>query len=374
MQVVTSQSLTQFLREAVPLESGRTPGAAVQFPDINPGWLRPNDIYLQLAPPSALESALESVTGVAKTIGDVLTGGLVITTIEEAAPDPARRAVAQARARDDKALAERESTITAAQGRETFETRQGLSVVGAKVVETRGKHNQQFDLFEENGAFHVRGHHNAPQTVLLRLDNGNWIGSVIIPEFVGTIVVENGVAVSARYLAARTSNRYFRDEFEAVTPLLSRWSALMSQGRTADARELERAADKLRQGKHSDPSLGIFASYAYERAGQIAEIDSIAGYFARARQPVPYDVAMLSTHSMVAHPGWLAIELTNAPATAVAGTFPLMTEGWTFLDPEDAVVPRELFAIRSGLLPSLWTTFRPAEGAALADLIDKGVV
>ena len=49
-----------------------------------------------------------------------------------------------------------------------------------------------------------------------------------------------------------------------------------------------------------------------------------------------------------------------------------MTQGWSFLDPEDGLISRELFELRRGLLPSLWTTFRETEGIRVAGLIREG--
>jgi hypothetical protein len=69
------------------------------------------------------------------------------------------------------------------------------------------------------------------------------------------------------------------------------------------------------------------AAYAYERAGDLEEIDSIAAYFARESQPIPLDVAMLSTKLIVKDAqGHLSIETAfpnKSPTVAmVAVSFP----------------------------------------------------
>jgi hypothetical protein len=78
---------------------------------------------------------------------------------------------------------------------------------------------------------------------------------------------------------------------------------------------------------------------------------------------------MLSTKPIVDRK---TITSSSGRTIGVAGSFPLMTQGWSFLDPEDNYVPRELFELRRGLLPSLWTTFRDTAGANLAALIQNG--
>lgn len=49
-----------------------------------------------------------------------------------------------------------------------------------------------------------------------------------------------------------------------------------------------------------------------------------------------------------------------------------MTQGWSFLDPEDKFVTPAMMKLRHGLLPSLWTTLREKEGKQLAKLIHEG--
>jgi hypothetical protein len=79
--------------------------------------------------------------------------------------------------------------------------------------------------------------------------------------------------------------------------------ALMHQGRFGDLNDLKKLGDQLRQYKHVNPSLGILAAYAYERAGDLKAIDSVTTYFAQAGQPVPFDVALLSTKDASAEDG-----------------------------------------------------------------------
>ncbi len=76
-----------------------------------------------------------------------------------------------------------------------------------------------------------------------------------------------------------------------------------SLGQTADYAELKQSAEQFREYKHRNPSLGILAAYAYERAGIIDQIDDIADWFAEVGQPIPFDVAMLSTHRIKKEPG-----------------------------------------------------------------------
>lgn len=128
----------------------------------------------------------------------------------------------------------------------------------------------------------------------------------------------------------------------------------MQQGRVGDY-------DELKHFEKFSPSLGIIAAYAYDRVGNLEAIDdiAIADYVAESRalrsQPITFDVALLSTSLPV--------------STEVAGAFPFMTQGWSILDQEKEFVRPEIFALRQGLLPALWTTLRSEEGNKAATLL-----
>jgi hypothetical protein len=291
-------------------------------------------------------------------------------------PATAELMVSVATDRLDADASANEALLASAIGRRGFETAQGLSIVGARAVAAVVHGEDVADLFEENGTHHVRGHRRGqPQTTLIKLENGNWIAACILPDFVGTIVVKDGVAVSVRY-RPDLHGRFHSEAFKHVAGLVNRWTALMQQGRFGNYGELETAAESLRQYKHSDPSLGVLAAYAYERAGNLAQIDDIAWWFAQEDQPIPFDVALLSTSDMTLLNGVHHIEAKglsgNTSRGTVAGSFPYLTQGWSFLDPDDKAIHPALFDLRKGLLPALCTTLRVEEGDKVANLVHRG--
>jgi hypothetical protein len=356
-RAVTSSHLATFLEDVVPLESGKTPGAQVQFPEVSSGWRNPKDVYIGFDRDPADIPSPE------------FKGPLLEFRINRRfKPSAAREAVERAEQNIDAEKNKAEALFAASRGRESFETRQGLTIIGAKPINVVSRNDGQTDLFWENNAPHVRGHGGGPQTVMIELENKNWISACIIPEFVGTVVVVDGVAASVNYLPAGHFP-FGREVFDEIAPIVNRWMALMNQGRVGSYAELKQAAEKLRQHKHYNPSLGILAAYAYERAGDIPEIDSIVEYFFGMGQFIPFDIAVLSTKPVARIHEDFIIPWGNGSPARVAGSFPLMTQGWSFLDPEDGLISRELFELRRGLLPSLWTTFRETEGIRVAGLL-----
>ena len=386
---VTSSKLADYLESEVPKESGETPGAAPQRPDTQSGWRHPNDVYLRLpiASPGSNDTYLrlptDSPTESLQRISEPHREGghkdFKRPRDNKRRPEKepqfskrARDAVARVERLNEKVLKANEALFAAGQERGGFDTGHGLKLVGGKPVAVTVRRGEQSNLFREKRCANISAESEKPLSILIELDNGNRIAGCILPQFVGTIVVKDGLAASVNYAPARYSN-FPRKSFEHIAPMLNRWTALMHQGRFGDYKELEQVADQVRKYKHLNPTLGIIAAYAYERTGNLHEIDRVAGHFAQAHQPVPFDVALLSTKPVRRTRQGPTIEL-DAGRQPVAGSFPLMTQGWSYLDREDEFVHSSLFEVRGGLLPALWTTFRGKEGKRLAELVYQGEI
>ena len=109
--------------------------------------------------------------------------------------------------------------------------------------------------------------------------------------------------------------------------------------------------------KGIDPTLGIYAAYAYHQIGLIDQIRSVADYMrddlARA---LPFDVAML-LRMPDAQPEKLQ------PGVAVPFC-PMLTQGWALLPAKCVNLPPNIDAAGRHLARSLWTLFE-AEGVRL---------
>lgn len=385
LSVVTSARLATFLEENVPLRSGEIAGAVVQMPDANPGWRAPRDVYLTLLEQPKLQGGQrpKPPPPVHSPAPAPAPSSPVAFPSQAPAPAPVRAVAvtpsARLRTELDAAVRANQTAFAAAEGRAGFETGQGLTVVGANAMGFAVRAGKKADLFREGGHDHVRGHGGAPQPVLVVLENDRWIGALILPEFVATIVIREGAAASVSYAPAR--NGIYPPQPPEVMDTVHHWTALMHQGRSADSAGLRRAADLLRIYKYANPALGVLAAYAYERAGNLHGIDDVLRSFATVGYPVPFDVALLSSASLRSRDGRISAQLVNDPEVAVAGSFPLLTQGWALLDADDpsldeplrAAVAR-LIELRRGLVPSLWTTLDGHHGVTLAGLILNGSI
>ncbi|QOZ33266.1 hypothetical protein XH92_17635 [Bradyrhizobium sp. CCBAU 53421] len=255
-------------------------------------------------------------------------------------------------------------------GRESFETHQGLTVVGASITEVVAPKGKQFDCFLESGLWHVRGY-GEPHSVAVKTDRNFWIAATLLPEFVATLVVGEKGVESLNYAPPRSSPE--REASLRSEKIVAEWNAFLSVDRRTIPREWKGFAEEARQMKHINPALGILAAYAYERSGSIDEIANIAWHFAYRNGFVPFDVmALLSAYgdpdAMIRAQGhWTPDKIV------VAGGFPALTQGWSILDIESDA-SAELVHLRAGLIDSVWTTFDDERGSRFADLVQQGEI
>ncbi|WP_428422819.1 hypothetical protein [Methylibium sp.] len=366
-QVVPSRPLRMHLANAVPEAAAAVSIALKQDPDVRVESALPkflSDVTESAEPARSLtglgasEDRAELLPGLAGTIGRFQsrllndpTPFMARTPNLEAMPDPV-------------GLRGQMSAILDAKGRVSFETRTGFTVhgVGVRSAVVTGTGS---DVFEEAGAFQVRVHEDyrknayVPRAALIRFADGRAVVLCVLPGYVGTVVVENGRVVTVNYTPARGSRNY--REYEHVAEQLELRRAFVAVAARhgsfrPDRGPAARHARYLRVLKRVDPTLGIYAAYAYAQAGDARGVESVFQYMRDEPEPVPFDVAMLALQSSTA-----AQVMLNYPPW-----MPMLTQGWTLLGRFEDVMPPILRTARQHLLPSLWSTFAP-EGADMLE-------
>ncbi len=357
-RAVTAHQLADYLWEAVPEESDRTPGAAVQWPDCDP----------RSRPPQVLSEL------VAAALPDASPRPPIFPRFEATDATDARFDLHVAPAPDERARSRFDAIameLGGIEGRPSFETGSGLTVLGARVAEAFTSFGPA-DWFEEGGRDVLRGPGDAAGSVMFRLTDDRWVLTGLFPGFLGTILVGKTGVEHVSYLPAPGS-RFHQDLADGGTTesglrtAIGRAAAAVKHGSFDLAvGEAMEAGDLLRRYKHLNPTLGIFAAYAYDRAGARDQISSVAGYFLELNEFVPYDVAMLARNPWEPAPFGALFPAQAAPA------FPMLTQGWAYL-PNDSL-PEPIAAARECLLPSLWATALGDGARALAEAIQTGEI
>jgi hypothetical protein len=104
----------------------------------------------------------------------------------------------------------------------------------------------------------------------------------------------------------------------------------------------------MQDAKCSDPTLAVYAAYAYSDLGRRDLIRQMGSYMIAELGARLFDIAML------------ARELDGAATgrdPAVLGFAPLLSQGWALLDAYRIRLPMSLQGLREMLVPSVWTMF-----------------
>ena len=363
-KVITSMGLANWLEKAVPLQSGRIPGASVQYPSITTGWHEPNDEYAELTTAEETSANMAAGAGGRRLLNWNQPLSKLGLTERRAIRNATLARVAESKASREKLVSERMEAFLASNDRGSAAPGHSLTVFGAQIVEVVTPPGASADLIEQPGVWHIHGH-GAPHSVALRTGDGLWIAATLLPMYNGTIVVGNEGVESLNYAPPRDSSEWeLNRESERM---VARWSALLSVGRMSNTVELTAFADEVREFKHVNPAFGILAAYAYERSGRIDEVASVAWYFIERNMFVPFDVWSLLVNygdpmKLIARHGCVSEN------PIVAGGFPLLTRGWSFFDPDNDW-QADLARLRTGLRDSVWTTFNAQAGATFARMV-----
>jgi hypothetical protein len=196
-------------------------------------------------------------------------------------------------------------------------------------------------------------------SVLIELADGSGTVVAVLPGFVGAIVVQEGGIVSVSYSPSREGGRGFEDSRSQrrLAQLRANAAAAAKLGvfRADDSAAAVRLADDIRMLKAIDPTLGLYAAYAYEQAGRLDQIRSIAEIMRGDFELLLFDIAMLTSLEPV--------EIV-ARGGFIVPFCPMLSQGWNFLVATGARIPEPAREAGRHLRQALWTTFDP-EGVGI---------
>lgn len=230
----------------------------------------------------------------------------------------------------------------------------GFLVIGATVINrSRGE-----SLNSAGGTFMSLDQERPglQKTCFVQIENGTIYPLAVLPGYIGTAIFKEGILLNVNYTPSQNSPKY--DEYLHLHEEIERRRALIavhSKNGTfridGNNSYLIEAASYYRYLKEFDPTLGVYASYAYLQAGNTRGVESVYQYMAREPEPVLYDVALLRD-----------ICLNNLELTSVreAASFcPVLAQGWSYLALSKYGYNFIIQDFAQHLIPGLWTSFRP---------------
>lgn len=266
-----------------------------------------------------------------------------------------------------KDIAQNITALRNANGRASFETRTGFTIIGATEVEYFLPNDAHCDLFEEDGAIQIRVYEQPlARTLFLQMKDGTLIPLAILPGFIGTVVFKNGILINVNYVPSRQTPKYAvmqelqSEELEHRRALVATSAGFGTFKLEGDMMEVINQASYLRNIKAIDPTMGLYAAYAYAQAGSEEDVQSVYDYMMREPEPVLHDVYMLAR---ISSPDITSNQLT-------APFCPVLTQGWSYLSIDPTLVSTEVQELAKYLVPGLWTTFNPKALDHIKNLIN----
>ena len=151
-------------------------------------------------------------------------------------------------------------------------------------------------------------------------------------------------------------------ELRAIVATAAKFGVFRIQGDNNERKEKARQiGDTIRMGKGADPTLGLYAAYAYNDADSIEQVRSVQAFMYGNLHVHLFDIAML------------AGDLNGRAVRGDVVPFcPMLSQGWEFLRVKDVRMPESVREIRNHLVPALWTTFDPRGMEMVSDALKNG--
>lgn len=252
-----------------------------------------------------------------------------------------------------------------------FKTGWGFKVAGARVTAVYGHrlrvvvtHEADFDLVLLDGA-------RRPATnAVLAFDNGTCVVLPALHEYMAGLTFLDRELVNVSYDPMDTSPRWetFQMRRQEIWQLRSVAAAASAMGtfRLPAGAAGAQAARRMQLNKAYDPTLALYAAYAYRDQGKLDRLHDMAGYQADDLGLMLFDVAMLARRIDGKRSGDRGKIFPFAP---------LLSQGWALLLAHDLELPPAFAPIRDGVITdSLWTLYDNDCLDALREVIERGDV
>lgn len=213
-----------------------------------------------------------------------------------------------------------------------------------------------------DGTTRIRSIPSIKSSVFIKLESD--IGTVVgnFPGYVCNVIVNERRIISVSYYPNPQYNSLSESRLErlfityANVAAVSHFNSFEIEGtREERIRKGEALGDAIRIDKSVDPTLGIYAAYAYLQAGLLNDVQSVDDFMFTTRL---FDVAMLAGR----------LDESHYPFVEVAPCCPMLSRGWELLDAHSVDLPPYFKKARSFLRNALWTTF---EGEGIDLLLEN---
>jgi hypothetical protein len=234
------------------------------------------------------------------------------------------------------------------------ETKCGFKIRGSQIVEAYSR-NATTQILDSTGprgeVVRVNSVSRTGASVLLLLEEGTAVCLPAIPDFLASLTIEEGELVEVAYEPSANTSRWaaFHDRAAEIRALRAVASSSMTRGVfRLEGEDSVAVAKRMQYAKGVDPSLAIYAAYAYNDLQRLDLIRQMSAYLQSDLGAPLFDVALLSRKL---NGRKLGVE------TELLSFVPMLAQGWAFLSAYNVSLPSSLDGLQQTLVPSLWTLF-----------------
>lgn len=197
-------------------------------------------------------------------------------------------------------------------------------------------------------------HSDPAASVAIRFEDGSGTVLAALRQYVGNVVVRPEGVRNVSYVPSKSSP--MRSDYEHESEKLEQLRASVAtaaqfgvfrfDGPKAErTRRASEMADRIRVLKGIDPTLGLYAAYAYDEAGLRDKVSSVRNHMRDTLGVSPFDVEMLS--------GALS-GVSMKPSRSLVPFCPMLSQGWGLLRVSNVQLPERVLVARDHLKISLW--------------------
>jgi flagellar motor protein MotB len=239
---------------------------------------------------------------------------------------------------------------------ERFETGIGFSISGARVTRVAATSGIRAEILNPGDGdrpthVEIKPENRRAGSVALQFADGSGTVVAALANFVGTVAVQSGRVMNVSYVPAQNSDRWSAyqrqlsdlNRLRAAVAVAAKFGAFRVQNES----EAARLAAEVRVEKWIDPTLGIYAAYAYDQAGIHDQVRSVSAFMREDLGTDIFDVAMLSDN----------LTGSEVDAGRVAPFCPTLSQGWNLIKLKQIHLSPVVTEAGKHLVQALWTTF-----------------
>jgi hypothetical protein len=253
-------------------------------------------------------------------------------------------------------------------GPDHFETECGIKVRGAHIVDFLAPRAHGEILGTDGNLLRISALEGPGVSVLVRFDTG--VGALIpaVKGFLGALTFDEGELVDVAYEPSDNTWRWdmFKQHSAEIRALRAVAASASQHGRfRLDQPDAEQVAQRMQYAKGVDPTLSVYAAYAYNDRQDIDRISRMSGYLRGDIGVTFFDLALL---------GRTLIDKSIRPADFIVPFVPLLSQGWALLNAHRVKLHPALRDIQSSVRDSLWSLFDESGVRRLAKALQSGDV